>query len=190
MTVTSTDIANQAIYLMGNNQAEPVTGTAPNFDDSAAGVALRYLYSACVQTVGRQWEWDMARNTVALSLSGNIAPSPWFYEYTYPANGVQVWQLCPATTTDYNDPRATNWVVANAVVSGTQRRVIHTDLANAIATYNNNPSEDSWDAGFREAVVRLLASELAIALGGQPETSKMYFETGTGIMNAAKARSD
>ena len=87
MTVTSTDIANQAIQLMGDNQA-PVTGVAPTFDDSTAGVALRYLYQPCIETVARQWGWDFSRNTVTMTLTPNAAPSPWTYEYIYPTNEI------------------------------------------------------------------------------------------------------
>ncbi len=187
MPVTSNDIANQAIQLMGDNQP-PVTGQAPTFDTSPAGVALSKLYSACVQTVARQFEWDMARNTVNLTLSGNPAPFPWTYEYLYPTNGVEVWQLAPASLSDANNPLPTNWVVANSVVTGQQQRVIQTNLQNALAIYNNNPNENTWDAGFREAVVRLLASELALALSGKPDTAQMLLTSGSAFEAIAERR--
>ncbi|MBB3453888.1 hypothetical protein FHT86_002144 [Rhizobium sp. BK313] len=184
---SSTDIVNQAIQLIGNNQT-PVTGTAPNFDNSPSGKAAAALYAPCVQTVGRQFGWDFARNTVALALSGNPAPFPWAFEYVYPANGVQIWQLLPPSLDDPNNPLPITWVVANAVVSGAQKRVIHTDLASASAVYNNNPSENSWDALFREAVVRLLASEMAMALAGRPETSQGLLESGGAFESAGEGR--
>lgn len=187
MAVTSTDIANQAIQLMGGNQP-PVTGVAPNFDSSAAGVALSKLYSPCVQTIGRQFEWDMARSTVTLTLSGNTAPFPWALEYIYPPNGIEVWQLTPATLSDPYNPLPTTWVVANAVVSGAQKRVIHTNLASARAVYNNNPNEDSWDADFREAVVRLLASELALAIAGRPDTADLLLRSSGAFEKIAEGR--
>ena len=49
MTVTSNTIANQAIFLIGGN-TPPVTGFAPTFDNSTAGVALHELYAAAVVT--------------------------------------------------------------------------------------------------------------------------------------------
>lgn len=167
MPVTATDIVNQALQLMGGNQ-KPVTGNAPNFDDSPSGVAAKYLYGPCVQTVARQFEWDYARRTIALTPSGNVAPFPWSFEFLYPTNGIQVWTLMP-TAGDPLDPLPYNFVVANALVNGTVQRVVHTDLPTALAVYNNNPTEDTWDASFREAVVRLLASEFATALGGKPD---------------------
>lgn len=184
---TSTDIANQAIQLIGNNQS-PVTGVAPTFDNSTNGIALSYLYNACVQTVGRQFAWDLARNTVTLSLTGNVAPFPWLLEYSYPQNGIQVWQLFPASLTDTNNPLPTNWAVGNAVVNGTQVKVIWTNLANAKATYNNNPNENTWDPDFREAVVRLLASELAMATAGKPDTSESLLQSGAAFETIAEGR--
>jgi hypothetical protein len=187
MAITSNDIANQSIVAMGGNQP-PVVGNAPNFDNSTAGKALARLYTPCVQTVARQWEWDFSRNTIALTATGNVAPFPWSQEYSYPPNGIQVWQLAPAVLADPNNPLPINWEIANAVVGGVQQRVVHTNLANAIVIYNNSPSEATWDTLFREAVVRLLASELAIAIAGKPETSQLMLESGSAFESLAEQR--
>ena len=189
MTVTSTDIANQAIQLIGDNQPA-VTGVYPNFDNSAAGNALNRLYGPAVQTVGRQHGWDFARNTVALTLTGNTAPVPWAYEYLYPSNGVEIWELMPATLTDPNNPLPQNWVVANTLVSAVQTKVIQTDLVNATAIYNNNPNENTWDSIFREAVVRLLASELALAIAGRPDTAEQLLQSGAAFETIGESRDD
>lgn len=185
--VTSTDIVNQALQIMGGNQP-PVSGVAPSFDNTPSGVAAAALYVPCVQTVARQFGWDFARKTVALSVTGNVAPFPWNVEYAYPPNGVQVWQLMPAALTDLNNPLPTTWVVANAVVSGSQTRVIHTNVVGAQAVYNNSPNENTWDSLFREAVVRLLASEFAMALAGKPETAQGLLESGGAFESAGEAR--
>lgn len=189
MPVTSNEIANQAIQLIGDNQPL-VTGFAPNFDSSAAGVALSKLYIPVVQTVGRQFAWDMARSTVALSLSGNIAPFPWSFEYLYPPNGIEVWQLHPGNLGDVNNPLPENWSIGNAIITGQQQRVVWTNLANAFATYNNSPNENTWDSLFREAVVRLLASELSTALAGKPDFAQMYLESGSAFETVGEGRED
>ena len=189
MPITSNDIANQAIQLIGDNQPT-VTGFAPTFDNSTAGLALQRVYAPCVQTVGRQFAWDMARNTIALTLSGNTAPWPWSFEYLYPTNGIQVWQLHPNNLPDVNNPLPYNWNVANAVVGGQQQRVVWSNLANAFCTYNNNPNENTWDALFRETVVRLLASELAMAVAGKPDVSQGYLESGGSFENIGESRED
>jgi len=185
--VTSNDIANQALQLMGGNQP-PVTGLAPTFDNSTAGIALQKLYAPCVATIAKQFEWPFVRSTVNLSLSGNTAPPPWTVEYVYPASAVEVWQLIPGTVLDANNPLPQNWSIGNSLVNGTQTKVIQTTIANAKAVVNNNPSENTWDVLFREAVVRLLASELSVALAGKPETSKLYLESGGVFTNLAETR--
>jgi hypothetical protein len=187
--ITSNDIANQAIMLVGDNQPL-VTGQAPNFDTSTAGVALQKLYGPVVQTVGRQFAWDMARNTIALTLSGSTPPFPWTFEYFYPTNGIEVWQVHPDNLGDVNNPVPINWNVANNIILGQQQRVIWCNLANAQATYNNNPNENTWDSLFREAVVRLLASELAMAVAGKPDAAQSYLESGGAFESIGEARED
>ncbi len=171
MAVTSNDIANQAIQLIGANQPL-VTGVAPAFDNSTAGIALQSLYAPCVQTVGRQFGWDFSRKTAILVLSGNVAPVPYLYEYLYPTNGIQVRQVMPETILDINNPLPVNWAVGNVTVGAAQAKVIWTNLLNAQAVFSNTPSEALWDPLFRESVVRLLASELAVAISGRLDTAR------------------
>ena len=187
--MTSADIVNQALQLIGGNQP-PVTGTSPTFDDSAAGKAASYLYVPTVQTVARQFGWDFARKTVALTLTGNTAPYPWAYEYGYPAQAVEVWSLMPSDEADANDPLPYNFNVANAVVSGQQTRVIHTNLATPLAVYNNAPNENAWDASFREAVVRLLASNLAMAIAGKPDVAEGHLKAYGAFQQIGEGRQD
>lgn len=193
--VTPIDIVNQAIQYIGDNQP-PVTGNAPNFDSSPAGIAAAALYLPCVQTVARQFEWDFARFTATLVLSNNPAPLPWKYEYLYPADAVQVWQVMPPTVDDLNNPLPTRWVVANSVVqvnvggvvTAIQKRVIHTNIQFAKAVYNNVPNENAWDATFREAVARLLASEIAMAIAARPDTSQNLLESGSAFERIGEGR--
>jgi hypothetical protein len=132
----------------------------------------------------------MARNTIALTMSGNTPPFPWTFEYLYPTNGIEVWQIHPDNLADVNNPLPINWNVANAIVTGQQQRVVWCNLANAQATYNNNPNENSWDSLFREAVVRLLASELSMAVAGKPDAAQAYLESGGAFETIGEARED
>lgn len=143
-----------------------------------------------MQTVGRQWGWDFARNLVTLVLSGNVAPFPWSKEYLYPTNGIEVWQVLPATLADPNDPRPINFVIGNAEVAAVQKKVIWCDLASAHAVFNNNPTPDVWDPLFREAVIRHLGSELAMALAGRPDTSSGLLQTGHAFGTMGQGRPD
>lgn len=187
MALTPTVIVNRAVNLQGNKVPE-VTGTYPSFDTSPAGTAAKWLYDEAVKTVGGLFEWDFARFTDALVLSGNAAPDPWAFEYRYPTGALQVWQVKPATQVDPNYPIPANWVMANAVVAGTQRSVIHTNVPNAMAVYNNNPSPDTWQPAFCDAVVRWLASAFAMALSGRPETQQNILTTATTMLQQAMGR--
>lgn len=188
---TSADVVNQALQLTGNN-VPPVTGAWPSFveTNSAAGKSANLLYGPCVQTVMRQFEWDFTRNTIALDLSGNAAPTPWALEYKWPTNAIQIWQILPATEDDPNDPLPINYVVANNIVNGTQQRVIQTDLADAKVVFDNYPTESTWDATFREVVVRLLSSELAMALAGKPDVSQALLQSSAQFEQAGESRQD
>jgi hypothetical protein len=187
MPVTSNDIANQALQMVGGN-TPAVVGIAPNFDDSTAGKALRWLYDAVVGAVARQFEWDFARKTAALVLTGNPAPVPWAFEYTYPAGCAEVWQLLPTVTVDANDPLPVNFVIANNVVAGSQVRVIHANLASASVVYNSNPNENAWDSEFRMAVVDLLGRCLALAIEGKPDLSMALLNSAGGFAQAGQRR--
>jgi hypothetical protein len=188
MAATSQSVANEAIFLMGDNQP-PVSAGAPNFDGSTAGVALQQLYTPCVQTVAKEFGWDFARNTVALVLTGNTPLDPRYtLEYAYPGNGVEVWQLLPPALSDPNNPTPIRWTVANSLVAAVQTKVIWTSLAAALANYNNVPTEATWDVLFREAVVRLLASELSTALAGKPDTAGLFIQTSGSFEQIAETR--
>jgi hypothetical protein len=189
MAVTSNDVANEAILIIGGNQPF-VTGQNPTWDNSTVGKALQKLYTPAVQTVGRQFGWDFARNLFTLVLSGNPANLLWPFEYLYPGNGVQVWQLIPGVITDANDPLPTNWLVGNTLVGGVQTKVIWSNTPNAVSYYNNNPTESTWDSLFREAVVRLLASELAMAIAGKPDVAQAMLEAGGAFESLGQTRSD
>jgi hypothetical protein len=189
MALTSNDVANQAISLIGDNTPQ-VVGLAPNFSSGPAAQQLNQLYVPCVRTVARQFEWDFARSNTVLALSGNAAPYPWSFEYLYPAGTVELWQILPATTDDPNDPRPIDWNVGNTLVSSVQSRVIWTNQANAFAILNNMPDEATWDDLFREAVVRLLASELSIALFGKPDQAEAYLNSGAAMEQVGEARAD
>lgn len=187
MAETSNSIANQAIQYIGDNQPA-VTGEAPTFDNSTAGKALQKFYAPVVATVQRQWGWDASRNTVTLTLSGNPAPYGWLYEYLYPTNGIQVWQVLDPANTDANNPLPVNWNEANTQVANVQKKVIQTNVQNAKAVFNNNPGPDIWDPLFREAVVRLLASVCGMAIAGKPDTAQALLESGGAFENLAESR--
>jgi len=185
----SAAVVNEAIMMIGGNQPL-VTGAAPNFDNSATGIAASQLYAPTVATVGRQFGWDFSRNTYTLVLTGNTAPFPWTVEYSYPPMGIEVLQLMPPSLSDPNNPLPIEWNVANNIVGASQAKVIQTNLASALALFTNQPTENVWDPLFREAVVRLLASGLAMAIEGRPETAQAMLESAGQFSAVGQTRRD
>lgn len=185
--LTPTQVVNRAINQFGDDQP-PVTGTLPNFDTSPAGVAAASLYPSVVQTVLRTYGWDFSRNLATLTTTGNTPPPQFAYEYAYPAMGIEIRQVQPNAITDPNNPSPVRWTVGNVLVASVPTKVIWTDIPSALATISNQPPEGLWDAGFTEAVVRLLASEMAMAIAGRPDTSKGLLESAGDFERAAETR--
>lgn len=185
----SNTIANQAIMLTGDNQPL-VTGYAPIFDSSTAGIALAQIYVPTVQAVQREFGWDASRRFFALSASGNAAPYPggYAYEYLYPPVAIEIWQVLTQVPADVNDPLPTNYTIGNTLVGGVQTKVIWSDVPAAYAFYNNQPSEALWDAIFTEAVVRALAAKLSVAIAGKPDTAMLMQQTAQQALAENKMR--
>lgn len=190
MTVTSAEIVNRAVQLIGGfNDQEPVTGTPPFFGGSPIGIAAGTLYYSVVQTVARQHGWDFSRNTIALVATGNTPPVQWDFEYAYPTNGIQVRQVMPAAI-DRDNPLPINYTVGNADVTGTPTKVIWTNFDDAVAVLTNRPPEDLWDALFTESVVRLLASELNSAIPARPDSAREALVESNGFEKLGEDRND
>jgi hypothetical protein len=94
----------------------------------------------------------------------------------------------PQTVTDRNNPLPNQWSVGNVQIGGTPAKVIWTNLASAQAVYTNQPLEGQWDALFRESVVRLLASEFAIALASRPDTARDKLSEGVNFETIGERR--
>ena len=179
MPLTSTQVANQALDLIGNNSPK-VSGFAPTWDNSTAGKVLQDIYAPTVAAVQKEFGWDASRRQVALVASGNPGPflsGQFSMEYLYPGNGIEVWEVQPASLADPNDPLPNVKTVGNTLVGGVQTKVIWSNVPAAVCIYNNGPTEAVWDPGFTEAVVRALASKLAEALSGRPETAALLGQT-------------
>lgn len=187
----SADVVNEALQLIGYD-GPAVTGAAPNFDTSTAGQAAAELYAPAVAAVARMHSWDFARTSAVLTLTGNTPPFPWTFEYAFPENCVQVWQLVRpmADVLTPFDPTPQEWVRAANIVDGVQVSVIWANLANASLIFNGDPVESAWDPLFRAAVVRYLGSEFAVALLGKPDLSMSLFEQVGTLTQLGATRAD
>lgn len=168
---TAASVVNQALQEIAAQAT--VTGVNPAFDGSAAGNAAGILYTPCVNLLLREQDWEFSRKTVALTTSGTTPVYPWTNGYLYPTDCVRIRSVVPATW-DANDPQPVRWSEGVQTIGGVATRVIFCDVATASLTYSTNAvTEDDWDSMFQEAMVRLLGSELAMALGGRPDFSRV-----------------
>jgi hypothetical protein len=179
---TSTDIVNRSLQQIAAQAT--VTGFNPTFDGSAAGNAAGILYTPVVKTLLRSQDWEFARREwIGTTVPPSLPPiiQPWQFIYLYPADCERLLQVFPAAPSAF-DPQPVRWSVAEIVVTaglGTApAKAILTNQAAAALTYTSNSIlEDQWDSIFAESVVRLLASELAMALGGRPDFSEKMLAT-------------
>jgi hypothetical protein len=190
VTVTSNYVLNAALNLIGGNQSA-ISGLWPNFDiTTAVGVAANSIYQECVQAVAREFGWDFARNVAALQLTGNAPPGGWSFEYAYPTSGIEVRELIPAVISDPNDPLPNDYTIGNNTVGGTPTKVIWANLANAQCSFTGQPPESLWDPLFVETVIRRLASGLAGANEGKPETQQAMLESSFTFSQIGQGRPD
>jgi hypothetical protein len=75
-------------------------------------------------------------------------------------------------------------------VGGIPTKVIQTNLPNAQVMYTNVPSENLWDSIFRETVVRMLASSMAMAIAGKPDTSRDTLDQSAAFEQVGQERQD
>lgn len=151
----------------------------------------------------RQLDPDFARRTVGLALSGNGPlvgtagiPPPYQYEYLYPSDCLRTRQVRPAAGSyDINDPLPVRWAVGlGFIISGqtaTPTKMIWTNQVAALLVYTSRtPTEDLFDASTSEAIVRHLASPLAMAIAGRPDFAKSILEQAQMIAQMAEGHDD
>lgn len=174
--MAAADIINRALEFSGGQVQ--ITGTNPTFDGTPAGNAAGVLYSPAVQLLLRELDPDFARTAASLSAQANgtlIALTKWTQEYTYPATSLRLRQIRPAKASyDALDPQPILADVAfDPLSSGGPAKVILTNTASAIAVFTTSAvTEAQFDAAFAEALARLLANPMSMALAGRPDYAR------------------
>ena len=176
---TAAAIVNQALAL-GDNQAF-CSGTPGSFTDgttqNVTGAAANILYPIARDTLLRQLNPEFARVTVAGATQAVVTPVvPWSYEYEYPTDAVRIRQVRPPKTgtgslADPNDPQPIRAAVAYDPVPSA--KVVLANQQNALLVYTSNiVGEALWDASFVQAMTRMLANPLTMALAGRPDFAR------------------
>ena len=182
---TDTDICNRALAECVARYT--LTGTLPNFDQSTAAKACALLYTPVWQMLLRDQDTEFSRQTANLATAG-AATYPWSNAYAYPLDCLKIRSVVPATW-NQNDPQAIRWSEQNQSISSTPTRIILTNVPAAVLVYTtSNLTPDVWDSTFQEAVVRFLASQLALTLSGRPDLAKGLLGQAGQIIQSGEAR--
>jgi hypothetical protein len=178
---TSVDIVNRALEeIASQSQIAALTDQTPE------GIAAGDLYSQVVSYLLRQMDPEFARRAAELAVSGGALAYGWSYAFLYPGDCVRLRQIMPATIVP-NDPQPVRWSVQND--AGLAATVINTNISPAVAVYTSAAvTESDWNSTFTEAVVRMLASELAMPIGGRPDFAKQKLTEAGGILESAGQR--
>lgn len=176
--MTQLDAAREALAQIGTRS------TIASLDDGspeAQYVNLLYGPIRDFLLVDGDYDWSMV--WAVLTKSG-VAAVPWRYVYTYPGDALRIRQLTPLIF-DRLDPRPLEWNITGTDVT-TRRILTNTEIEYCI--YTKAVNEAYWDAMFREAFVRMLASALAFALENRIEASKVKLDEALGFAGIAKVR--
>lgn len=145
----------------------PGAFTGPGGGLSAAATAANVLYTASVEYMLREQDWEFSRLVTELTHAG-VAPTYWTYAYTYPVDCVRVRQVQPISWNPL-DPQPMTW--GTGVIAG-PTKAIFANVSPILLTYSSDSGGEAlWDIGFQTALVRFLASRFAMALAGRPDFS-------------------
>lgn len=150
------------------------------YDGSEASVKALDIYGQVRDEMLRSFDWGFAERDISLTLLktapvGGYTPltpwttanpiPPWIYEYVYPTDMVKLRSLRQVAVIPEYDPQAVEFRIANDNSYSPARRVILTNLPNAIAVYTGQVTDPAtWDVSFTEAFIDDLGKKLAPAL--------------------------
>ncbi len=178
------DIVNRALSSIG------ARSTIASFEESSKEAQQGNLwYDKRRRQLLRTAPWGFARMTEQLSLLGTLvdstAPYPFLYKYEYPSacfkmryvlgspadaipSGIPVTGDSLFGAMGMSPSRANRYLVASDTDEyGNQRKVILSNVQNAIAVYTGDVvSPDMWDDLFEDALTSVLAYTFVIPLTG------------------------
>lgn len=169
------DLLNQALLQIGW-QGKPIADIYEGSKQSRAGLEI---YGETRDEVLAQRDWPFALREVALAASGQIPPSPWANEFTYPSDclrvrGVRPGPLVPTGTPAREfDPQPVLWRPWNDNRPTTPIRAILCDLSVAVLIYTGRvTSPVTWEPEYTRTLVDRLAMKLAFKLAGNENLVK------------------
>lgn len=157
MSVTNTEIANQALDMLG----ETSVLTDLDTDNSVKAKALRRHYEATRRAILMAYPWNFATKRASLTAESESPVYPaGFYHYALPSDCLQVRDIDEAEPTE-------PWSVElKGTTSETYERVLMIERAGPLKIlYTADISRlDIWSQLARDAFTALLASRVAMAI--------------------------
>ena len=161
------------------------------YEGSKASRAALEIYSQTRDELLDSDDWPFARRTVALGLLKGPPPAGgynpltpwtttypkpgWLYEYTYPTDCLEFNAVIAPPMAMFDlDPQPAVWRVDNDSAYTPARKVLLTNIKNAMGVYTAQVVDiDTWEPGFIAVLVKNLKAKLAVALGGNLDTEKL-----------------
>jgi len=175
---TQTDIAREALAQIGTRS--DITSIA---DNTVEAKYVTILFDPIRDFLLVDGDYDWSTRWVVPVAYGVPAP-PWKYVYPYPPDALRIRQLIPLQF-EALDPRPVEWSITGTDVTSTK---VVTNVEIGYIYYTAAVDTMFWDAMFRQAFVRMLASALAFALENRIEASKVKLDEALGFAGIAKLR--
>lgn len=184
---SAADVVNAALDRIGYKK-----NIGSLYDGSEQSQAALAVYGQTRDYILRNFDWGFAEQDMSLTLlktapvggystdrPWDIATDPilpWIYEYEYPGDDptmLKLRSLRRATVVPEFDPSAILYRIANDNSFTPSKKVILTNLKDAIAVYTGQVTDPTlWEPGFTEALVTNLGRRLAPVLANM-EAAKM-----------------
>lgn len=176
-TSTPADVANNSLTRLGYKLR-----VGSLLDGSNQSQVILQVYGQTRDELLRNFDYDFAKRTIALSLlksappGGYFPPNTWdptsmppvgfLFEYAYPSDCVKIRNLVPQPSFVVNmNPQPIDFTEFNDNGYVPPRRTILTNVANAIASYTGRVTDPTnWDVAFAEAFAAALARRIGPSL--------------------------
>lgn len=176
---TQLALVNEALAQIGDrSNLTTLVGTLPQ------QIYANLLYGPIRDFLLAEGDYGFSGTTVVASATTG-AVSPWSFAYTYPADGLRIRQLIPASFVAL-DPRPVEWAVVDS--AGTRKIFVRETMSFVI--YTRAVSEALWEPLFAESFVRMLASALQYALKNSAEGSKLKLDEALSFVGVASLRDE
>lgn len=172
------DVVNLALTRIGYGMR-----VVNMFEGSVPANAALNIYGQTRDAVLRKGNYGFSEKIAAATLSGNAAPSPWSFEYTYPADCLRVRSLFNATyLADNNNPVRILYTIGDGAVKG-----IWTNAASPTLVYTARVVDPTrWDSLFIESLVSELGIGLSLQLAKAETAVKLEAETAKNVTPIAE----